>query len=187
MTKTLAKLAASTAAYTLIDLSDLDKELRDDIIEDTSMGGGRYGIRVVEEAVNGGARAPLYGYYKDGPDAERWAAAQKELGITASTVDDAEVRAGLSLDAADPRREAALREAAAQAVEARADRIRAGEDAEVEAVTGQPVRESTSRAALDHSVNIVDSTLDPNATNEAADAEGQEAEKTGKSKSKTPR
>lgn len=136
MVKTLRdKKLLSAAAYTLVDLNDLEDELRLDIIEDASMGGGRYGIRVVEEAVNGAARAPIYGYYNDGPDAERWAAAKEELGLGSTEIDDAAVvPIG---DVVDPQREAALREAAAQAVEAEADRIRAGEEADLAEILGE--------------------------------------------------
>lgn len=184
------------AAYTLVDLSDLDIDLQKDIIEDANAGGGEYGIRVVEEVVNGGARAPIYGYYKEGPDAERWAAAKTELGISGSEIADGDV-AGAAVAVVDPRREAAIREAAAQNAEAEADRIRAGESEALRAITGDDdevdtgrprTRSGPSGATDGHATNIVDSTLDPNATNEAADAENQDAEGTAKTtKTKTPK
>ncbi len=187
MARRLSNPALSSAAYTLVDLSDLDDETRKDIIEDASAGGGNYGVRVVEEVVNGGASAPLYGYYKDGPDAERWAKAKKELGISATEVDDGEVSSGAGGPSTDPRREAALREAAAQRVEAEADRIRAGEDAEVAAITGEEtsVRAGANSATDNHTTNIVDSTLDSDAENEVNDVAS--SSKAAKPKTKTPR
>lgn len=177
------------AAYTLVDISELPDEIRDDIIEDANAGGGQYGIRVVEESVNGGARAPIYGYYRDGEDAERWTKAKKKFNLSAAEVDDGDV-VGAGVDITDPRREAAIREGAAQRAEQQADRIRAGEDAEVEAITGDKlgVRAGADSATDGHAQNIVDTTLDPNSTNEAADAENQEAAKASKGKTtKTPR
>jgi hypothetical protein len=49
-----------------------DDELRKDIILDASEGGGIYGIRVVEESVNGPIRAPIYGYYNGTEFEDRW-------------------------------------------------------------------------------------------------------------------
>jgi hypothetical protein len=179
--KTLRSLAASAAAYSLVDLSDLDPELRDDIILDASEGGGLYGIRVVEESVNGAARAPIYGVYKDGPDAERWANAKKKLGISGEDVDDAEVYATAGV-VVDPRREAALREAAAQRAAATADAIRAGEDADVNAITGAAPA-GTPAPRWDHTANIVDTTLAADATNEAHDPEAAAAAEKASAKS----
>lgn len=192
MARLLSRNISTAAAYTLVDLGSLeDDELRKDIIEDANAGGGNYGIRVVEEVVNGGARAPLYGYYRDGPDADKWNAAKKELGLSATDVDDSTVAAGAGGLPVDPRREAALREQAAQTAEAEADRIRAGEDAEVLAVTGETDSASTVRGGADsatdsHPTNIVDSTLDPDATNRVEDADAAEKPK-AKSTTKTPK
>jgi len=180
------KKAQSQRAYTYIDISELEDDLRKDIIEDANAGGGLYGVRVVEESVFGGARAPIYGVYNDGPDADRWAAAKKELGLSSSTIGDDQI-APASVEVTDPRREAAIREAAAQRVEAEAARIRAGEDAEIEAIThGDP--DQTAAPALNHTANIVDDTLDADAENEAANAENQEPTKAPKrSTNKAPR
>lgn len=193
MTRLLSQRKSSAAAYSLLDLSDLDDDLRKDIIEDAHAGGGVYGIRVVEESVNGPARAPIYGVYKDGPDADRWSDAKKELGIDGTEIDDSEVYKGAGATGleADPRREALLREQAAQTAEAEADRIRSGERAAVEEIAGEgstDLRAPASVARLDHSANIVDETLDPNATNEAANAENKEpASAPTKPKTKTPK
>lgn len=181
------KKAQSQRAYTYVDISDLDDDLRKDIIEDANAGGGLYGIRVVEESIFGGARAPIYGVYNDGPDADRWADAKKQLDLSSSTIDDGDV-APVSIEVTDPRREAAIREAAAQRVEAEAARIRAGEDAEIEAITHGSADAATAAPALDHTANIVDTTLDANATNEAGSAENQEAATTSKkSTNKAPK
>jgi hypothetical protein len=176
MVKTLRERNQSRQAYTLVDLSDLEDELQKDIILDASEGGGIYGVRVVEESVNGPARAPIYGVYNDGPDADRWVDAKKQLGITGSEVDDSEVRAGAGVEITDPRRAAAIREAAARQVENEADAIRRGEDAEVEAITGAaPTAPAGGTTGGDHAQNIVDETLDSEANNEAFDPEAAEA------------
>lgn len=184
----------SAAAYTLVDLTSLDRETQREIVEDANLGGGRFGIRVVEESVNGGARAPIYGYYKGGEDEERWNEAKEELGLTASDVDDDEARAASGVEVlSDPRREAALREAAAQRAAGEADRIRAGEASAVASITGDDADEHTdinliSSATDHHRSNIVDDTLAEGATNvdggnnEDAD---QTDESTSKSKPKT--
>jgi hypothetical protein len=187
----------SKAAYTLVDLSSLDDDdLRKDIIEDASAGGGRYGIQVVEESVNGGARAPIFGVYNDGPYADRWAKAKEDLGIGSTEVDDAEAYAAAGVEVTDPRRAAAMREAAAQRAEAEADRIRSGEADAVRDVTGDEDDDLATRrdrnlsgtTGGDHPQNIVDPGLARDAENEAANAENQEDEKASKTtKSKTPR
>lgn len=107
----------SKAAYKLVDLESLDRETRDAIIEDAQLGGGTYGIRVVEESVNGPARAPIFGYYMDTADEERWEEAKAELGIDPLTV-----------EASD---EEALRVAANERAEKEAEKTNAAEDAEV--------------------------------------------------------
>lgn len=195
MTRLLSQRKSSAAAYSLLDLSELDEDLRKDIIEDAHAGGGVYGIRVVEESVNGPARAPIYGVYKEGPDADRWSDAKKELGISGSEIDDSEVYAGVgSRLVPDERREALLREQAAQRAEAEADAIRSGERAAVEEIAGEGSADlripapAPSIARMDHPINQVDPTLDPNATNEAANAENQEPSAApAKPKTKTPK
>lgn len=185
----------SAAAYNLVDFSGLDDEDRKAIEEDALNGGRVYGVRVVEESVNGGARAPLFGVYKDGPDAERWEKSKKEYGLASTEADDAEVRAGASFLVGDPRREAALREAAAQQAEAEAAAIRAGEEEAVRAITKEdgetPQPAVDRRAASEPTANIVDTTLARNAENEASTAEEQEESHEGhsapKRKTKTPK
>lgn len=107
----------SKAAYKLVDLEGLDRETRNSIIEDAQLGGGTYGIRVVEESVNGPARAPIYGYYMGTADEERWEEAKAELGIDPLTV-----------EASD---EEKLREAANNRATEEAEKASAAEDAEV--------------------------------------------------------
>lgn len=204
--KLLRRQVRSTAAYTLVDLSDLHPDLRKDIIEDAHEGGGTYGIRVVEESVNGPARAPIYGYYNDGPDAERWANAKKEVGIEGAEIPDDEVynASGASgIEVTDPAREAALRQQAEERAAAEAAAARSAEDAEVSAITGDTDGEDNGNAdrsvrvpLQSHHANIVDETLAADATNEAGDAQnrtlkesktGDEATGAKKRKSKTPR
>lgn len=119
--KTLGR-KRSEPAYVFVDIDSLDPELKADIVEDALAGGGLYGIRIVEEAVNGPARAPIYGYYKDGPDAERWAAAKKELKLD---------------DSAEHVDEASLRESAAKAAASEAKKQRKAEDADIAEITGE--------------------------------------------------
>lgn len=189
---------ASAQAYTLVDLSGLHPETRKDIMLDAGAGGGTYGIRVVEEAVNGGSRAPIYGYYKNGPDAERWDGAKKELGIDADEIPDGEVKP-IDVEVIDPRREAALREAAAQRAAGEADRIRAGEVEAIRSITGDedgesptPNMSATRSGATDHhTTNIVDSTLSEDATNDASEAgsseEAEDNRRTSKKTNKAPK
>lgn len=105
------------AAYKLVDLNELDNETRKAIEEDAQLGGGTYGIRVVEESVNGPSRAPIYGYYKDTADEERWNDAKDKLGIDPLTV-----------EAAD---EATLREAAQERSAKAAEKANSDEAAEI--------------------------------------------------------
>jgi hypothetical protein len=194
-----SRKASTRAAYTLVDLSGLDKEDQKELVEDAMNGGAQYGIRVVEESINGGASAPIFGYYNaPNPDADKWAQAKKDLGLDASDVDDSEVAsAAVGVIEADPRRAAALREQAAQNAAARADAIRAGEASAIAEITGEEDDEDTRRlggtdrtgATDGHTVNTVDSTLDPNATNvDGASAEDEtESGSKAKAKSKTPR
>lgn len=178
---------STAAAYTLIDVSALPDEIRQQVIDDALIGGPDFGVRVVEEAVNGPARSAIFGVYK-GEDEERWKEAKKELKISSTEIPDGEVApSGASVDV-DPRREAALRQAAAEQAAAQADNVRTAEDAEVEAITGVA-------PSLRHTSNIVDDTLDPEATN-ILGSDGEEPEdidETGESggkrklKTKTPR
>lgn len=178
MVKLATKAALATAAYTLVDLNSIeDDELRNDIIDDAvGGGGGRYGIRVVEEVVNGGARAPIFGYYKDGPDADRWENAKKELGFTSSDVDDGEVIPP-QIEVTDARREAAIREHAAEVANVEAARERVAEDDEVAAITGSADdRTTAARAAQQPRGNIVDTTLASDATNRVDDPDREEGD-----------
>lgn len=157
---TLRERNKSRQAYTLVDINSIeDDELRKDILLDASEGGGIYGIRVVEESVNGPIRAPIYGYYNDTEHADRWNKAKEQLGLAGEEVDDNEVR-GAGPDVNDPRREAALREQAEESAGVAAQRQRASEDADVAQITG-----------TDTKSNITDETLDPKASNRADDPE----------------
>lgn len=157
---TLRKQSATRQAYTLVDINSIeDDELRKDIILDASEGGGIYGIRVVEESVNGPIRAPIYGYYHGTEHEDRWNSAKDKLGLSGEEVDDDQVRSG-GPDVTDARTEAALREQAEEASATAAERQRAAEDADVAQVTGDDTKS-----------NITDETLDPKATNRADDPE----------------
>lgn len=164
----LSRRRRSEPAYVLVDPSALPDELRDEILEDANAGGETYGLRVVEEMVVGGARAPLYGYYKDVKDPAnpekllndsetRWNNAKTELGISSAEVSDDEVAPFGAT--ADPRREAALRQQAQSQALAEATRIQEMEDGEVAEITGD------RDPSQSHAGNIVDDTLSPDATN----------------------
>lgn len=208
--KTLAEHArlvgSGLQAYVLVDLSDLDEADRKVLVEDAQAGGGVFGLQVVEEAVNGAARAPLFGYYKDTPRGDLWEKTKKDFGLEADDVDDLTVvpATGLTgVEINDPRKEAALREAAALAANQEAERIRSGEVDAIRDITGDEDGDAaaTRRDRVggttggDHTQNIVD----PGAINadnevgragpaEDADKDGNttEASKGGK-KSRNPR
>lgn len=129
MTLAERKEARSKAAYSLVDISDLPRDVRDAIIEDAQAGGGEYGVRVVEEMVNGPVRSPIYGVYDF--DAEKWDAAKAELGIVATDIPDNEVQSETDVD----EREDAQRAAARESAQTEAARIREAEEAEVRRVT----------------------------------------------------
>jgi uncharacterized protein YuzE len=134
---TLRKSNQSRQAYTLVDINSIDdEELRKDIILDASEGGGIYGIRVVEESVNGAIRAPIYGYYNGTEFEDRWNDAKEKLGLAGEEVDDSEVRS-TGPDVTDAEREAALREQAEKDSSAAAEAQRVAEEKEVAAVTGE--------------------------------------------------
>lgn len=85
----------SKAAYVVVDLTGLEPEVRQEIMEDAFAGGGEYGIRVVEETVNGSVRVPIFGVYDY--EAQKWEEAKAEFNITAadaSDEDEARIRAG---------------------------------------------------------------------------------------------
>jgi len=162
------RASRSKAAYSLVDLSDLPRDIRDELIADAGAGGGNYGLRVVEEVHNGPAIAPIYGYYH--VDEERWTQAKKDLGIGSTDVDDATVAAGT---ATDPRTEAMLREAAKEQASAAADSINALEEEEVRKIVegeGDIAVPANAQARAEPNVNIVDTTL--NADKNGADRAG---------------
>ena len=192
MAKTLREQNRSKAAYTLVDLSDLEDDLRKDIILDANEGGGTYGIRVVEESVNGGARAPIYGVYNEGPDAERWTEAKDKLGISGEEVDDGDVYAGAGIEVTDDRKAAALREGAALKAAQDAEALRSAENRDVAAITGDEDGDIAARKApapLDHTANIVDPGAigAENEVSKASNQADEEASTTTKPKTKTPK
>lgn len=145
----------SKAAYTLVDLSDLPADVRQEVMEDALAGGGEYGVRVVEEVHNGAARAQIFGYYH--ADQEKWDEAKKELGITGSEVEDGEVTGEAG---EDPRAQAALRQAAEQRASAEADAIRTAEDESVRQVLeGESNVPANSPNRQQPNSNIADATV----------------------------
>lgn len=110
----------SKAAYTLVDLSDLEPEVRAEIIEDAYAGGGEFGIKVVEETVSGSVRTPIFGFYDF--EAHLWDEAKEAFGIKSNGASDEE--------------EARIRAGAAQATEAEADTVREAEEAEIRRIAG---------------------------------------------------
>lgn len=111
------------AAYFLVDMGSLPADVRKEIEEDAFVGGKEFGVQIVEEHINGPVRVPVYGVYE--ANKELWEAAKTEFDIETEEVDDEALRAGELRDGA-----------AGQAGDA-ADRIRAAEDAELKAITGE--------------------------------------------------
>lgn len=112
------------AAYRFVDLKALEPLVRAEVTEDAQAGGGNYGLKVVEEAVDGPSRVPIYGVYF-GDDEEKWREAQRRL----------QVRDGSLVDI-DEEAEDALRAEASAGADAEAAAIRRKEEAAVTAVTG---------------------------------------------------
>jgi hypothetical protein len=114
------------AAYFLVDLAALSDEDRQLVFDDALMGGGDYGVRVVEEVINGPATQPIYGVYY-GPDEEKWAQAQADF---------AAAPAGEPVEnETDEEREERLRAAAERQASVDADAQRAAEEAELQRIT----------------------------------------------------
>lgn len=126
------KRSKSDPAYFVVDISKLEPELQAAIIEDAALGGGVYGVRVVEEVHNGPARAVVYGVYYntqavgDAPgitDEDLWNDAKQAHGIS----DEAEGESAEEAARATADRAAAEDAIAAKAAEDEALR-RAGVD-----------------------------------------------------------
>lgn len=148
-----SRAARGRPAYTLVDLSGLKPEVREELTIDASNGGGQFGLRIVEEVHNGPARSAIYGVYDH--DKALWEEAKKEFGLTAETVDNNKVGA---VEGTDPRTEAALRQAAEEQAMAEAERARSAGDAEIDAiVNGASVSDSS-----------IDRTLAPDAAGNKA-------------------
>lgn len=153
----MSRSERSKAAYTLVDLSGLPAEIRQDVQTDALAGGGEYGIRVVEEIHNGAARAQIFGVY-NGEDAEKWEEAKKNLGISSDEIDDSEVNAATA--EANPRTEAALRQAAEQRANAEAEAARTTDDENVRKVLeGDSDVPANSPNRQQPNNNIADATL----------------------------
>lgn len=129
----MARKERSKAAYFLVDLTELDAETRKELIEDAQAGGGEYGLQVVEIVHNGPAQSPIYGVYNF--NQEKWDAAKEEFGISSSDVADEEVHGG-DPDNTDPRMQAAIHQAAAEEAQRIADKVNAGEAANVAEIVG---------------------------------------------------
>lgn len=69
---------ASGQAYYLIDLNELTPAQRAEVVEDAALGGGDFGVRVVEIIHNGPAQTSLYGVYY-GADDDLWHATLEEF------------------------------------------------------------------------------------------------------------
>ena len=127
---------SSKAAYFVVDANKLHKEMR----EDALMGGSQFGVRVVEEAVNGIARQPVFGVYynvlaKDGKtklsnDEDKFVEACAEFGIELPTAD-----------------EDAVRQEAEAAAAADAEAVRRQEEEAVRAVTGDTDADAAKKRA----------------------------------------
>jgi hypothetical protein len=134
----MRRVNKSKAAYTLVDLSEVPAEYLQDILEDAATGGGEYGVRVVEESINGGASHPIYGVYDH--DVAKWEQAKEEMGAGTLTLTEEEAE----------KREEALRsqaEAAAAVAAAKLDETEAAEVAEVTGDDPDTVNKPTNKNA----------------------------------------
>lgn len=137
----MARKERSKAAYFLVDLSELDADVRQELIEDAQAGGGEYGLRVVEMVYNGPAQSPIYGVYF--VDQEKWNGAKDEFNIGSADVDDSEVH---STNApVDSRSEAAVRQAAIDEANAAADKVNAAEAENLDAIVSDDTAKSKTK------------------------------------------
>lgn len=120
----MPRINKSRAAYTLVDLSEVPSQYLQAILEDAALGGGEYGVRVVEESVNGGASHPIYGVYEH--DVEKWEEAKLEMEVGTFTMTEEEIA----------EREEKLRGQAAAVAQAQANALDAADAVQVAAVTG---------------------------------------------------
>ena len=109
------RASRGAAAYRIIDIEELPDEVRDDIRADAEGGGGLYGLRVVEVAINGPAQFPIFGIYED--DEDLWEDAQSELGFTGPSSDSDKVT-----------------DATARRAEEEADRVKRAEQDELDKI-----------------------------------------------------
>lgn len=134
----------SKAAYSLVDLGSLNSQFRREVVEDAEAGGGEFGVRVVEEAHNGPARSPIYGYYHDvlaadgvtvlSNDETKWNEAKAKFDVEEVDEDDDDV-------------EERLRRSAAEGADETAEKVRLAEDARVAAVTKEDPKTAEQQAA----------------------------------------
>ena len=119
----LSRAERGKAAYKLVNLYDLPVEIQ----EDAAIGGGEYGVKVVEESVNGPVRGPLYGYYM----------ADEEKVLEAIALFGAEAPTDLDEDTA--------REAAKARVDADAKSLADAEDARISAIAKTDAKSASNR------------------------------------------
>lgn len=106
----------SRPAYNVVDISNFSEEVQVVLKEDAADGGTQYGLRVVEEYINGPSRSQVYGVY-GGEDAEKWQAALGEIGQENIGNDEEAVRAvAEEAAAADAAAKASAQERSVRAV-----------------------------------------------------------------------
>lgn len=116
------RAARSSAAYSIINLAAFAESVHEELVEDAAAGGKIYGVRVVEEYINGPVRQVVYGVYH--VDQELWEEAKAQLGIEEE-----------ALEAEEPDEEALRKEAEAKAADD-ADRLEKARTAQIEKVVG---------------------------------------------------
>lgn len=121
----MARADKGKAAYFIVDTSSLPDEHRAEILEDAFDGGSQFGLKIVEEYINGPARQPVYGVYY-GEDEKKWEEAKADFGFAAEEADDS------------------VRQAAEAKAVADGENARAAEDAAVEAVVNPPTDDGSS-------------------------------------------
>ncbi len=111
-------MRGSKQAYFYVDVSKIPQEAREALVEDASMGGAQYGMRIVELIHNGPAQSPVYGVYY-GEDEKKWALAQEELTFDSEEADDEVLaKASAAADAAAAAQNAADEARVSEVVEA---------------------------------------------------------------------
>lgn len=108
----MALFGSSTAkaAYSVVDITKFPADVQEALVADAANGATLYGLRVVEEYINGPARSAVYGVYNGGEDEGKWKAALAEIGESADDADEEAIRLAAEEKAAADAAEATERQ-----------------------------------------------------------------------------